>query len=511
MSHEAAFKTSVMPFLAGAQDEKDSITYPIELACIVSMTEMQRKKTGFLRDTPEKIAYISRIHYPLWAVPIEDSCLLLDGLAAQSYTLTFKEPVNTGLFIEDLKKNSVIQQEFMNALDRQVKNAKDFAPKTNKSFQALIADKELLDFFLRHFTSGAPVSEAQDEKTALAPLEIDDAKALEAREAVLNHLRRTKANIKGIQYAIAVLNEEVEFHKHAISFEIERLKEKSEADISNVKPIVDEKVKNLTVDRDAAIAKMLKYTQKKTEGLEKNREKYMHKLQEHEQKKDSAKKRKKGAVKYELERYDRSINSAKKEVKAITDAIENIRKEGNKKVKEVEEEFRRAVALEEEKITKIRKSYESRIALKKEQIETLTSSAASITQSLESLMEEIEREAEVFREQITINWKLDSPVLLRVPAYIVKYTKEQEERYSLFSPTTISDDTGVLKGLRKIFTFTSESRLKLVMRPSSTQLQELLSSSLKAKMQEDDVFRENLNTICHANNLLRMERLQNNA
>ena len=506
-------KNLILPFIVGTHDGKEDFTYPTELACVVCMTELQRRKTGFLRGTPEKVSFISKIYYPLWAIPVEDSCLVLDGLASLSYKVTFREPINTGLFVEDLKKNSVVHQEFMDALDKHAKNVREFASAVNVSFRALIADRELLGFFLEYFKSGSFLSKDRDEKVVLIPLEIDGKTAVETCEAVINCLRRIHANVKGLQYALEVLNEEVEFHKRTISYEIERLKEKCEAEISSLKPEVDERVKKLTLQRDTTIAKILKDTEKKAEVLDKKREKYMRKLQELEQRKESARKkmntfkRKKSTTKetywnYELGRYDRKINGVKKEIKAITDVIENIKKEGNKNVKEVDEEFRGATVLEEDRINELNSVYESKIGKKKEQIEKMVSEAASITESIESLMDGIEREASVFREQITINWKLDDSVLLCVPIYMIKYAKGNEERYSLFSPMIISEDTGVLKGLRKILTFTSESRLKLLMRPKSRKLHEMISSYLIKKMQNEEAFRENINKVCSANNLL---------
>ena len=182
--------------------------------------------------------------------------------------------------------------------------------------------------------------------------------------------------------------------------------------------------------------------------------------------------------------------------------IENIRKEGNKSVKEVDEEFRGTVALEEEKIKELNSVYESKIGEKKKQITEMASEAASITKSVESLMDEMKREASVFREQISIDWKLDDPALVCVPIYMIGYAKGNEERYSLFSPMTISEDMSVLNGLRKILTFTSEPRLKLLMRPRSNELHEMLSSYVIKRMQNEETFRENMNRICRANNLL---------
>ena len=494
----------VLPFIIEAHDGKEDVSYPTELACVVCMTELQRRKTGFLRDASEKVSFMSKIYYPIWVAPLEDSCLITDGLASLSHQFTFKEPTNTGLFVEDLKKNSVVHQEFMAALNKQTKNIEKFASTVNVSFRALIANREMLNFFLECFKSGSFLSRDRDEKVVLIPSEIDGKTAAETREAVTDCLRRIHANVKGLQYALGVLNEEVEFHEFMISNEVELLKEKCEAEVSSLKPEVEKKIEKLKLKRDTTITHILKDTEKKAAVLEKKREKYMRKLQGLEQRKKSIRKKKRSTTRrtYEIEKCDREINDAKKEIRTLSSVIENIRKEENKSVKEVDEEFRDTVALEEEKIKELNSVYESKIGEKKKQITEMASEAASIMKSVESLMDEMKLEASVFREQILIDWKLDDPALVCVPIYMIGYAKGNEERYSLFSPMTISEDTSVLNGLRKILTFTSEPRLKLLMRPRSNELHEMLSSYVIKRMQNEETFRENMNRICRANNLL---------
>jgi hypothetical protein len=156
--HEVIDKNLVLPFIVEAHDGKENVSYPTELACAACLAELQRRKTGFLRDASERVVFLSKIYYPLWAVPFEDSCLIMDGLASLSHNFTFKEPTNTGLFVDDLKKNSVVHQEFMAALRKQAKNVGEFASTVNLSFRALVAGREMLNFFLEYVKSGTSVS-----------------------------------------------------------------------------------------------------------------------------------------------------------------------------------------------------------------------------------------------------------------------------------------------------------------------------------------------------------------
>ena len=499
-------KFLLLPFIVEARGEKESVSYPAELAGVVFLTEFQRGKKGFLRDKTEKTSFISKLYYPLRVLPLEDSCLIIDGLASLSHNFAFKEPTNTRLFVEDLKKNSVVAQEFIVALTNQAKNTEKFTSTINLSFEALIADKELLKFFLKHLERSLPFSGG---KTVFVPSAIDESKAVAVGEAVTNCLRRIYGNVRGLQYALEVLNQEVEFHERMILNEVELLKEKCKTEASNLQPEMEKTIGQLKLQHDKVATRVWKDTEKKAAALEKKQEKFLRKLQELERRKEALLK-KRGTTRrayqtYSLEKYDRGINDTKKEIRANASLIENIRKTGNKSIKKIEEEFRGAVALEEAKIKKLNSEYEVKIGEKKKQFVVMASETAAITKSFTSLMEEAKQAASAFREQITINWKVDDPTVICVPIYMAGYVKDGKERYTLFSPMTISEDVSVLQGLRKVLTLTPVPRLKLLMRSVSNELHEMLSSSVIKKMQTDETFRQNLTSLCRANNLLGRE------
>ena len=513
-------KNYVLPFIAKTEDKKDDLTYPTELACVACIAELQRKKTGFLRDTLEKLTTISKVYYPFWIVSAENACLILDSLSVLAHKFTFKEPTKTGTFIEDLKKNSTSPKEFMDALANQTGRIKEFTSPVTVSFKSLVADREVLNFFLESFKSNTLLTENKVEENSKVPMEINADEAAETSRAVTNCLRTMQADAKGLQYALEVLNQEVEFHKRMASNEIERLKENCEAETTSLRPVVDKAVKKLTLKHDRTLASVLKSNERKISVLEKKREGYMRKLQQAEQRKDAVQKRintakrkttsgKSAYGSYELKKYDREISSLKKEVKSVSEVLDKIKKEGDNRTKQVEEEFRNAVAAEEGKITVLNTTCETATGEKKKQIDTMASEALAINSNFETLINELKRDGEALRQQVEIDCGLNNPeeaALVQVPIYLIKYTKEKNERYSLFSPMSISEEVGVLNGLRKILTLSSEPRLKTLTRPTNKRLQELLNLNIIEKMQSDEVFRSKINAICRASNLMdRME------
>jgi len=513
-------KKYVLPFITKTKDQKEDLSYPGELACVACIAELQRKKTGFLRDTPEKLAAISRVYYPFWIVSSETACLVLDSQGLMSHKFTFKEPTKTGAFIEDLKKNFTTQKEFMDALGSQSGRIKEFTSPVNVSFKSLVADRELLNFFLESLKGNSLLTESHVEENSAIPVEIDADGAVETSCAVTNCLRTMQADAKGLQYALGILNEEVEFHQLMASREIESLKEKCEAETASLRPVVDKAVKKLTVKHDRTLAAVLKSNERKTSALEKKREGYLHKLQEVEQRKDAVQKkiyaarREKAGGKsaygsYELDRYNREISNLKKQAKAVSEALDKVKKEGENRAKQVEEEFRNAVAAEEGKIIALNATCEAKANEKKKQIGVMSADSKTVASNFAAFIDELKSDADFLRQRIEIDWKLGSTedaVLLHVPIYVVKYLRAKDERYSLFSPMSISEEVSVLNGLRKILTLSSEPRLKTLSHPTNKRLHEILTLNVVEKMLNGEVLRGKIEAVCRASNLMdRME------
>jgi hypothetical protein len=505
-------QTLKLPFITQAKNPQETLASATEIACVACLAELQRKKTGFLRDIAEKIGFISKIHYPLWAVALENHTLILDALGLASYKFTFKEPTKTAEFIENLRQNTLTFPDFEKALKTEVGKTREFTATSTLAFPNLIADTELLAFIPKYLQTAIALPSSEEEKTTVITPEVNAQDAEETCKAVNNCLRNMQAHIKGIQYALQVMAEEVALQKRAATNETQQLQEKLEAETTALRPEVDKKIELLTQKHEKNLVTFTKTSERKLAVLQKKEDTLLRRLQQAENKKDAAEARanksKKASSKsgeFELKRAEKALDYAKKEVRTATDALEKAHKEAQAQVKLLEEEFEKAVAGEEAKITKLKTVCDAKVSDLKKQVETLTNQAASITSNLENLMDELKRSGAALRHQVLAEWKPPSAidlVMCRVPIYIIKYQKSNSERFSLFAPTTIAEEVSVLSGIRKALTFSSEPRLKTLSRPTSKPLQDMLTQKLLEKMQSNLVFQNNVTSVCRANNLL---------
>ncbi len=504
----------VLPFI-GVSDEKRNFNFSTELALIVCLAELKRKKQTLLR-TSERITSISKIRYPVWAVPLWDSCLLLDGLASLSSDFVLKELRNICFLVEELRRNSVVIEDFLHTIDEQAKNSGRFSSPTKISFKALIEDKELIGFFRENIALELNKKIEIDEKTFDLPVEIAKKTVQEKLENVERLIQASQANLKGLDYALQNLVEEEEFHNHMILNELEWLREKWVTERSTLELEVNKNVKNLTAKLEATTKEIFQINEKRTRILEKKREKRLRNLRKLNLRKDLVRDRdkttryKKGSKRktrwaYELERIEREISIIETDIKANNEIINKIKREGEREINKAEKQTRNTIAKEEEKIKTLDKLYTAKVENKKEKMKKIGSKSATIKKNLETLKSEIKNEETQFRTCITFECKLKNPILIKIPFYLVKYAKGKKERYEVFSPMDPVENKGITGGLKRVLSLVSETKLTRSVRPKSKKLHTTFCSILKKKTKSEKEFQELIARVFRDYNLLELE------
>jgi hypothetical protein len=109
------------------------------------------------------------------------------------------------------------------------------------------------------------------------------------------------------------------------------------------------------------------------------------------------------------------------------------------------------------------------------------------------------------RSKVLANFKPDDPeatILAQLPIYLVKYVKDEEERYSVVSPISIGQEVSILSGIRNIFATNSDPKLKNLTRPTNRKLQETLTVEFLGKIHGDSTFRARINELCRSANAI---------
>jgi len=491
----------VLPYVVEDVDRKKSFTNDMEVATTLCLAEARRKKLGILGASPEKISFISKLYYPLWAFPWENGCLITDGLGTLSYTVVHMKLPDVILFVEDIEKSTTVRELYRSTLKSHAQTFKDFIAAVPISMDSIVADKGLLSTILEYVKQGAPLKEGATEPPVSTPLKLNEEAALEKAQKIIDYWRQIRSEIRSLEYAINLLDEQTRFHESKILREMEQIQEMYKGEILRIKPIVEKIVDRLTTERDTKILKVMKATERKLKALLKDRDMHERKLRRLERSRADFEKRRKtrrrrgdkrGEAYWnrELRKCQDQISKIQGEMQEVSQLIEHTRKEGEVAVKTLHENYQTMIDRERKRIVELEDSRDSVVGLKQREIEELRSEASPIISLIGQLLEQKRLHASKLQE-ITISWKPGEVTLIHVPFYLIRYEAEAKSRYQVYPPVVAMGYEGILKKVqRTLRSFSLESRIKLLLRPRARALKETLASVFIQKMKEDKAFEE---------------------
>jgi hypothetical protein len=504
--------TLILPYVVKDKARKKPFTLDMEISAILCLAEARRKKPGILDTSYEKISFISKLHYPIWVVPWRDSCLLVDGLEIFSYTFPYVKLPDVELFTEEIKRSAVNKEQFRDTL-RQLTQTFENPELTQISLKAILAEEDLLSILSEYFEQVFALKERRSERVALMPPKLDEKTALERAEKTVDLWRQIQSDIKGLQYAISVLNEETSFEEEMILREIEHVRELYETKIAPLRPVVEKKIERLLLKRDTEIAKLYKSTERKLTA--KLREKRRHErelerlernLIEYKKRREMSKRRGNAisASKWEhrVRVYENKLSKTKRKLQSVSELIEQIRKQGELDVQKVENDYQLLIENERRKISELEASRKLEVEHRKSQIEEMKANASIIVKQISRLIELKRSEASRIKEA-TIPHRVEEITLLCLPFYLVRYETKEKTRYLTFPPAVAMDFKGIVRKLQKaIHRFSLQSRVKLLLRSKSTALEKMLGKVLLKKIRSDNTLEEAVYELGVSNNIL---------
>lgn len=508
-----SYTSLILPYAVEDADRKKPFTHDMEVAAILCLADAERKKLGLLDVSPERISYVSKLHYPLWAVPWENECFIVDGLGFFSHTIMCMKPPDVKSFTEDIKKNTAVRKLYRNALKKHAQTFRDFIVTDQIQIEAVISDKKMLSTILEYLKHSSTSKRKAEEPIGLAPPKLNKKAAVEAARKIIDRWEQIQSEIKGLQYATDVLHEEHNFHEHKILREIERVRGIYEKEIFRVKPLIGKRVEQLITERDAKIQKGIKATEGGMKATLRERDKQERKLRrikrskrEFERKRDARKRKSdKPGESYwnsEVKRCKTKMSEIRERIQVLSRRIELARKQKEVTIKKLNKNYQARIDRERRRIADLEASRDYEIATKRKEIEELRSEASTVLNLVERLIERKKLNASRLKE-VTIPWKPEGVTLICVPLYLVQYVTEGKSRSHSYAPMIAMGYEGIMKRIRKAFwSFSLEYRIKLLLRPRSRALKRMLNSVLVEKTREDKALKEVLQGLGCSNNLL---------
>jgi len=512
MSHTSL----ILPYTVQDKSREKPFTSSMETAAILCLVEANRKKPGILGSTSETVAFVSKLHYPLWAVPWETECLIVDGLGATVTTVSYERLPEVSLFVEDLKGGSTAREQFRNALEKHAQTFKGFVETAQISFESIIEDEELLSAISKHVEESTASGANLTRRIALVPPTLDENAALENSEKVMDLWRQIQSDLKGLQHAIDVLNAETKFHEQMILREIENLQETYDDKIARVKPAVDKRVEKLSRERDGKIQKLEQTTGRTLKARERFRERLVRQLEKLEQDEDLFQKRrdalKRRGDRLGVSRWENKMRTCqdktkevKKRIRVVTQQIEQVRKQSEVAIENFRKGYQALIDDENRKISELEVSRDSAVETLEKESEWMSSANSFILNQVEKLLERKRLHADQLKK-MAIPWKSQRLTLVGVPFYLVRYETEEKSRHTAYPPVNAMDSGGIKRKIqRAIWGFSLDSRIRLLLHSRSKALEKMFDTVLVKGMERDTVLERKVRELGSYNDLVKKQ------
>ncbi len=502
-----------LPFAVPAKEREKAFTASMETAAILLLAEARRRKRGLFETAPSKLISVSKLHYPLWAAPWENQSLILEGLAVFPSTITMEQLPSISEFIEDIERGTSVRELFRGAVEKHMTTFSDFAGKVDVQVDALATDTALLSALSDYVQEALSRKSDENPAIALVPPKLDVKTAGEITKKIQSLHAQVRSEIASLVYARNLLEETTKRHEQMILKEANFLRETYEAQIAELKPLVEKKTDQLLKERDTRIAKMNKIAQSELKVKERERERRERELQklalrkaDHVRKREARRRRRdkigKAHWEHRIRANEKRIGEARAKTQALAESIEKARKQNEADTEKLRQGYQWLIDQERRKITDIEFQRDEAVETKRKEIETLKHRTGQIASQLQELTVGKEKEAEELKT-LAISSQFDDVTLLCVPLYLICYQTEKTTQFQVFPPVKVMSLEGVLGTIRKkLGGIRPVSKVKLFMQPRSKALSKMLDFAIKEKMKSDKVFSESLREAAVASSIL---------
>jgi len=494
-----------LPYIFEDPGRERPFTGEMEEAALLLLADSRRRKPTIFMGKPEDIGFISKLGYPLWAIPWDSRCVIVDGLNLASSKAVYTRIPDVRVFTEDLKGNRTSLSGYFKALERHKQTFSEFTPSLEVKLEAIIGERVLSEVasIIKHgidvMRRWSRTGEKEVEVIPIPPM-IDVNEAIKKVKTLTDVWRRAKSNIAALRYAAKVLEEEKEHHKGKLRREISQIEDSYKLRIDQLKVQVERRVKELTKERENETGKIKSESERRLRSLLREEERLERGIRNAEESlgrymrsKRSLKRRgtkRESYLNAKITEYKSRISSLRKGLEDVRRTIRKTRLEAERRIQAVERRYQGAIEQEALKLRRAEASMRRLVNEKLEEIRKLEESVKKINLQIRGLMERVNRDIEVVNAKI-MPWRIREPVGIRLPFYLVQYKSQKGERYKAYPPMMVEGVRGFAKRIsRALLSFTLESRITKLIHPVSEVLDKELFERFGKALESNQPLRE---------------------
>ena len=441
----------ILPFSKLSESRNDPFNYDMELATVFALSELGREKGGGLlsKRPEEKIAFISKIGYPIWLIPIFEKPLIFDGLNRHDYNMVYAKIPNVKIFIENLKRSSKASETYQTFLSDHLNYFEASIKEKEIVIKGLISDPD----FLNEFDSYYPEAKETEEtayRIGLLPPMIQNAiisSGLEDLKTVHNYANENK---DGLYRCMKLINKISGQHIEDLRSFTNETKYKFKEKIKTEEEILKPKIGQLKKEYDNQIVKTTKNFQKLELPIQKEKIKLEKSIKQDQTKIETCKlqsmscaekndktgeqkwKEKSNRTKKIVSEFEKALRENEKKLETLKDrktlSIFKLRSESETKIKNLQK-----------KLQDLEASCEAEVLAYDQKIEKIRNNSKRIIDQLGKFVKIEETDITQFNILgIKEKSEIKKSALYYIPFYVICYQTESKKRYDIISPSIVN-------------------------------------------------------------------------
>jgi hypothetical protein len=480
----------------------------VEAAAVFAVAEQERNKGGGLigRQPEEKLVFLSKIGYPIWVFPKNNSLFIFDALGDHSYDVSYADLPSAKAFMESLEANLKHRENYTAFL---LDNGNYFqqAPKEKQFvFRGLISDLDFKNEFNVYRKEATEIAAQTNIGLLLPTLEENTVLSMLTEFDKLQSFMREEA--ERLPECIRLINKTTSQYITEIDYETAAVKEETEAKIRAQEELVKPEISKLNKEYRDKIKDLTGSFNKELESLKKLKMKTQKYIEDGEEKirlyKREAKTRslKKHAI-YEKRWKEKSkqtqieLNGLKKELKNIEGNFKKLNKQKGQEISKLNFELNAEIKLARQPLVELQAARDAKMLVFKQETEKLLNQEKPVIEGLDKSIK--------LREAIKANFELlgisdqglKSPALFYAAFFTACYEIGLSRRYLIIPPSTITnfDFSAKLKGVLGM------SKIKDMLAPRFKAIASLIGG-VQVLAKQNTVFEDQLYVLSKRNNLL---------
>lgn len=480
----------LLPFIVPTEDRKRRFGEDMEKAAVLCLAEMGRKKRV------EKLVFTAQFYYPAWLVPWGKRSVLFDGMGIATHAVTYDVLPEVQEFIGDVEESGKSREAYSAFLSDSLNYFKKFAGQENKTVNGLIANPDFIRDVVPYLKEVKRVRKELSDRVFLAPA-LDESTVSSIVQDLTGVRDLVKRDIENLRKSMSLLNRATRNHVKATHEEIKETKKKFDQKVADLKPSIAEEIQRIKRRYSEKITKLAEEAKPQLRRLHRERAKLEKTIQENRAKMERCeaeikscklRKDKEGERRWkkEIKRCEKEISDVEKEIKTLDEKIEG--EEANKKreIAKLRSKCDKKVGKVNKKLRGLEASRDGEIQMDQKEIESLEDFTSTIINQIDNLVT-LKKKALDELNGLGVSKKQIRRALVHIPAYLVCYRKNLEERYEMYPPS-FAGSLGILTKFKGVF---GVAKAKSLLKPRSEPLTSFLNQLL-VLMDQDPVFRKNV-------------------